>query len=150
MRGEQVVLDHDAAVCYAVEEGLGPVPRGMEADGPPERAGAPETEAKDEADEACGQQADGRLFGIFAVSETEADGEEQRAGPEAEPLGGAGLEEPRINTGEATGEGKEQVTAGEILFEQRDHEEAQEPERAVAKGRAAGEQATVEYEQASA
>src|SRR5437762_1249037 len=40
MRGEQVVLDHDAAVGYAVEEGLGPVPRGMEADGPPERAGA--------------------------------------------------------------------------------------------------------------
>ena len=42
MRGEKVMLDHDAAVGDAVEKGLRPVPRGMEADGPPQRAGAPE------------------------------------------------------------------------------------------------------------
>ena len=34
--GEQVVLDHVAAVADTVEEGLGPVPRGVGADRPPE------------------------------------------------------------------------------------------------------------------
>ena len=47
--GEQMVLDHDSAVSDAVEEGLRPVPCCVEADGPPERAGAPEAEAEDDA-----------------------------------------------------------------------------------------------------
>ena len=84
------------------------------------------------------------------MSETEADREQQRAGPEAEGLGVTRLEQPRVDAREASREGEEHVTAAEILFEQGDHEKAQEPERAVAKGRAAGEQATVEHEQASA
>lgn len=34
-RGQQMVLDHESAVRDAIEEGLGPVPRGVEADSPP-------------------------------------------------------------------------------------------------------------------
>jgi len=34
--GEQMVADHVAAVADTVEEGLGPVPRGVGADAPPE------------------------------------------------------------------------------------------------------------------
>jgi len=35
------MLDHQAAVGHAVEERFGPIPRGVEADGPPESTGAP-------------------------------------------------------------------------------------------------------------
>ena len=47
--GEEMVLYRDSAVGDAVEEGLSPVPRGVEADRPPERTGPPEAEAKDHA-----------------------------------------------------------------------------------------------------
>ena len=48
MAGEEMVLDHGSAVRDTVEKGLGPVPRGVEADSPPERARTPEAEAEDE------------------------------------------------------------------------------------------------------
>ena len=35
VRGQQMVLDHESAVRDTIEEGLGPVPRGVESDSPP-------------------------------------------------------------------------------------------------------------------
>ena len=51
VRGEQMVFDHESAVRDTIEEGLGPVPRRVEADSPPKRAGTPQAEAEDEAAE---------------------------------------------------------------------------------------------------
>src|ERR1022692_1962719 len=74
--GEEMVLDHESAVGDTVEEGLGPIPRGVEADGPPERAGAPEAEAEDDSDQPGGEQSDGRFAGVLAMAEAEEDGED--------------------------------------------------------------------------
>src|SRR5436190_10716678 len=60
------------------------------------------------------------------------------------------LEDPRIDTRKAAGEGKEQVAAAEILFEESDHQKAREPGCAIAKGSDAEEEATVEDEAAGA
>jgi hypothetical protein len=83
MRREEMALNHKAAVGGTVEEGLRPVPRRVEADGPPERAGAPQAEAEDDSDERGGEQADGRLAGVGAVDEAESEGEQQGRGPKA-------------------------------------------------------------------
>ena len=83
----EMASDHQAAVGDAVEERLRPVPGCVEADGPPERAGAPQAEAEEETDEAGGEQAERRLAGIAAVAEAEDEGEDQRGGPEAERVG---------------------------------------------------------------
>ena len=76
MSGEEMEFDHGTAVGDAAEEGLGPVPCGVEADGPPERAGAPETEAEDHGGETGREEADGRLAGIAAVDKAEEGGED--------------------------------------------------------------------------
>src|SRR5450755_4044576 len=76
MRGEKMVLRHHPAVGDAVEERLGPIPRSVEADGPPQRAGPPETEAKEQAGQTRREQPDGRLARILAVTQTEEDGKE--------------------------------------------------------------------------
>ena len=47
VRGEETALHEAAAVGDAVEEGLAPVPGGVEADAPPQRAGAPEGDDED-------------------------------------------------------------------------------------------------------
>src|SRR6185437_8736174 len=52
VRGEQMSAGDQAAVGYAVKEGLRPVPGGMESDGPPDGPGAPEAEAEEQAEEA--------------------------------------------------------------------------------------------------
>src|ERR1019366_8131869 len=69
--GEKMVLRHSSAVGDAPEEGLRPVPCGVEADRPPQRAGAPETEAKHHADQAGREHADRRFAWILAVAEAE-------------------------------------------------------------------------------
>ena len=35
VRGQQMVFDHESAVRDTIEEGLGPIPRGVEAESPP-------------------------------------------------------------------------------------------------------------------
>ncbi len=75
MGGEEMELDEGSAVGYAVEKRLRPVPRGVEADGPPERTGAPEAEAEEESDKAGAEQADGGLAGIGSVAEAEEERE---------------------------------------------------------------------------
>ena len=54
VRGVEVVFDHEAAVSDAVKKRLRPIPRSVQADGPPERTGAPEAEAEDEAGKSGG------------------------------------------------------------------------------------------------
>src|ERR1700691_3255495 len=100
-----MVLDHGAAVGYSVEERLGPVPRGVQADGPPERAGAPEAEAEDHGGETGGEQADGGFARVVAVAEAEEDGEDEGRGPETKGCVVAGVEGPLVDAGEATRKG---------------------------------------------
>ena len=87
MRGEEMPLDHDAAIGNAVEERLCPVPSCVEANGPPQRAGAPETEAEDEADESCRKQTEGRLAGVRNVTKSKDEGEDGGGGPETQDVG---------------------------------------------------------------
>ena len=98
MGGEETALDHQAAVGDAVEERLRPVPRRVEADGPPERAGAPQAEAEDQADQPGGEQAEGRLAGVGAMAEAEGEGEDEGRCPEAgSDVGVRGAEQPAID-----------------------------------------------------
>jgi len=129
--GEEAVLDHEAAVGDAEEEGLRPVPGGVETDGPPESAGAPEAEAEDHAGEAGGEQANGRLAVVIAVAEAEEEGETDGGGPETEDFAVTGLEEPEIEAGETASKGVKEEAAGEVLLEETDTEEAQEPDSAI-------------------
>src|SRR5208282_5753819 len=144
--GEETVLDHGPAVGNTVKEGLRPVPRGVEADGPPERAGAPKTEAEDQADQAGGEQSDGGLTRVAPVAEAEEEGAEDGRGPEAQGFAVAALEQPLVNAGEAARQGVLQVTAGEVLLGQADQHEGEQPERSVTKSVAAEEQALVNDE----
>ncbi len=65
---EEMVLGQEPAVWDAVEKGLCPIPRGVEADGPPERTGAPQAQAEDDADLSGGEQTDGRLAWVVSVA----------------------------------------------------------------------------------
>ena len=147
VRGYQMVLDHEPAVCDAVEKGLRPVPRRVEADGPPERPGAPEAEAENKAGETGGEQTDGGLSGIFAVTETEEDGKNDRRGPKTERLAVRRLKKPGINSCEAASEREEQVASRQIFLQEANHEKTKEPDQGVVQRYSAGKQAGVEDEQ---
>ena len=90
MGGEQMEGNHVAGVCDTEDKRLGPVPGGVEADGPPERAGSPEGEAEDEADEAGGDEAKGTFADVVFVAEAEDEGEEGGGDPEADGAGVGG------------------------------------------------------------
>ena len=142
-----MVLDHESAVSDTVEEGLGPIPRGVESDGPPERAGTPEAEAEDHSAQSGGEQSDGRFARVAAVAEAEQDGQDCGRGPEAQGWAVTGLEGPLIEAGEAARERVLDVAAGEVLLLQADQEEAEQPDGAVAENVAAKEQAAVDDEE---
>lgn len=142
-----MVLHQDSAVGDAVQEGLCPVPCGVEADSPPERAGAPEREGEDEGGEAGGEEAEGRLTGVGAVAEAEDEGEEGGGGPEAEGVAVGGLEREGVEPGEAAGEGEEQEAAKEVLLEEADGEEAERPFGSEAESGGRGEEFAIEDEQ---
>src|SRR6185312_11470894 len=57
-------------------------------------------------------------------------------------------EDEPVEAGEATGEGELEVAAGEVLLQQADDEEAEQPERAVVEGVVAVEEDAVDDEQA--
>ena len=65
--GEETALHEAAAVGDAVEEGLAPVPGGVEADAPPQRAGAPEGYDEDYAGEEDLEEAEPVLTGVVGV-----------------------------------------------------------------------------------
>ena len=92
MRGEKMVLHHESTISNTIEKGLGPVPRGVETNRPPQRASAPQTEAEAQAGKAGGEQADGRLARIVSVTKTEEHGEGDRGCPKTERLTTPGLE----------------------------------------------------------
>ena len=78
-----MVADHVAAVADTVEEGLGPVPRGVGTDGPPERARPPQTEYEREAKETNGDQTEWALSGVIAVAYAEDGAQDESGSPEA-------------------------------------------------------------------
>ena len=81
MGGEEVVPMR-SAVGDAVEEGLCPVPRGVEADGPPEGAGAVEGEGEDAPARPTVSDTPGGFAGVAEVGRAEEeDGEEEGGGP---------------------------------------------------------------------
>ena len=57
------------------------------------------------------------------------------------------LESPLVEAGEAAGERVLEVAAGEVLLEQADQEEAEQPDGSVAENVAAKEQATVDHQE---
>ena len=69
------MLDHDSTVGDAVEKGLPPIPRGVEADGPPKRTGTPQAEAEDHPGQEDGEQSDRGFAGVVGVADAEQDGE---------------------------------------------------------------------------
>src|ERR1700723_1918484 len=71
MRGEKMMLDHQPAIRHAIQEGLRPIPRGVKANRPPQRAGAPETQAENQSSKAGRKQTDRRFARIAAVAQSE-------------------------------------------------------------------------------
>src|SRR5665213_2444070 len=116
MGGEEMAARHQAAVRHAIEKGLRPVPGGVEADGPPQRSGAPEAEAEEKAGETRGEQAERRLARIAAVSYAEEIGQRGGGGPEAECVRVARAEMPAIESAKATRQGELQIAAAEELL----------------------------------
>src|ERR1017187_201440 len=145
--GEKMVLRHSSAVGDAPEEGLRPVPCGVEADRPPQRAGAPETEAKHHADQAGREHADRRFAWIPAGAEAEEEGQDHGGRPETERSAVARFKSPPVETSETAREGVLEVAAAELLLEQADQEKAEQPRGPVTKNIAAKEQAAVDDEQ---
>src|ERR1035441_398556 len=145
--GEKMALRHSSAVGDAPEEGLRPVPCGVEADRPPQRAGAPETEAKHHADQAGREHADRRFARILAVAEAEEEGQDHGGSPETERSAVARFKSPPVETSETAREGVLEVAAAEVLLEQADQEKAEQPRGPVTKNIAAKEQAAVDDEQ---
>ena len=126
---EKVALGVGAGVCDAVEEGLGPIPGGVDANSPPEGAGAPEGEGEDSAGETYGEDARGGLSLVAEVSgHEEADGEDKGGDPEADDVGvlvGGG--EGASKAGDAAGDGVLEIAAGEELLKQADEEKDKSP-----------------------
>ena len=141
------MLHGHAAVGDAVEEGLGPIPCGVEADRPPEGAGAPETNGEDERGEAGGEESDGRFAGVGAVSQAEDGGEQEGGGPEAERIAARCFEGQGEEAGETAGEGEEEEAAEEVLLREADAEEAGGPLDGVTERGGAGEEMAVEDEE---
>src|ERR1017187_4637182 len=145
--GEEVGRRHSSAFGDGPEEGLSPVPCGVEADRPPQRAGAPETEAKHHADQAGREHADRRFAWILAVAEAEEEGQDHGGSPETERLAVARFKSPPAKASETAREGVLEVAAAEVLLEQADQKEAEQPHAPATKNIAAKEQATVDDEQ---
>src|SRR5579864_6487384 len=86
MRRQQAMRTDAPAIRNAEEERLCPVPRSVQANGPPQRTGAPQAEREHQARAACAKKADGRLAGVEAVQKAEAEGDEHGRTPEADRL----------------------------------------------------------------
>jgi hypothetical protein len=131
-----------SAVGNAAKEGLGPVPGGVEADGPPERAGAPEAEAEDQGDQYDGEQSDG----IFAVGKAEKEGQDHGGSPEGERFAGARLNGPRVEASDAAGQRVLDVAPEKRLLEQADEKKAKQPDCPITENVGTKEQAAVDDE----
>ena len=146
--GVEVTLHHGAGVGYAVEEGLSPVPGGVEANGPPERPGAVEGEAEDQAGQTGGEESEGGFAWVALMAEAEEEGEDESGGPEAEGVAVSGVEEGSIKAGEAAGEGVLEIAAGKVLLEAADEGKAEGPEESVLEGGGVRQEASIEVEEA--
>src|SRR5262249_10032586 len=86
-RVEQVAGRRGPAIGYGVEVGLSPVPGHVEPDGDPQVAGAEQGQAKEEPDQAGGDQAELSLSGVAPVNRAETSGEDRRRRPEVYAFG---------------------------------------------------------------
>ena len=65
------------------------------------------------------------------MTETKQEGDDECTSPETECLALAGLEQPRIDAGEPSGEREKQIAAVEVLLKKTNDQEAEEPDCAV-------------------
>src|ERR1019366_2987890 len=101
----------------------------VESDGPPKRAGAPQTEAENQRGEAGGQQPDGRLAFVAAVNEAEEDRDDDGRGPKAQGEAVPRFKSPPIDAGKAAGKRVLHEAAREVFLQQADEEKAAQPDR---------------------
>lgn len=125
VRGEEAALHESSGVGDAVEERLGPVPCGVEADGPPERAGAPQGNDENDAGEEDLEEAEGVFASVVGVGKDEERGGEEGGDPEGDGAGVAGCD--AVADGyEAAGEGELKITAHGVLLREADQKERDE------------------------
>ena len=118
----------------------------MEADGPPQRAGAPERVAEDHGGEEGHDDADGVFARVVEVSGAEEERHEEGGDGEGDGAG-VGAGDSFGEAVDAAGEGVLEEAAAEVLLEEADGEEGGEPLDAGEEDRCAVEGAGVEDEE---
>ena len=147
--GEETALHEAAAVGDAVEEGLAPVPGHVEADAPPQRAGAPESDDEDNAGQEDLEEAQRGLSGVARVGVEEECGGEDGGDPEGDGAGALWRDEI-ADRDQAAGEGELDVAAEDVLLGEADEEEGEELEGAPVGDGGAVVEAGVEGEEMEA
>src|ERR1700758_2627156 len=132
MLAEEMTAGHETTVGGSVEVGFTPVPCGVEADCPPEGAGVPDAEAKNESNGASGKETDRRLSGIATVTESKEEGKDKCAPPESD----------------TASHGVLHVAAQEGLFAQANQQEHDRPGRGLSQDGCAMEHLTIKGEEA--
>src|ERR1700761_5334208 len=133
MRGEQTVRAGGTAVSNTEEKRLRPVPRSVQADGPPQRTCTPQAECKHQARAAGAEKADRRLARIQAVQRAEAEGDNHRCTPEADRLRVTIVwRDVADQSCQAFSKVELQIATEEKLLEEADAEERDCPHEAVA------------------
>ncbi len=123
---EEAAGAEDAAVRNAVEEALCPVPRHVEADGPPQRTGAPEGVAEDDGGKEGHHDAHGIFVGVGEMACAEDERHEECGDPEGDEAsirGGDFFGEAE----DAAGEGELKEAAAEVLLKEANGEEGKQP-----------------------
>src|SRR6185437_4368134 len=139
--GEQAVGADAATVCDAEEEGLRPVPRSVQTDGPPQRAGAPQAEGEHQARTTGAEKADGGLARIQAMHEAKAEGDEHGRAPETDCLNvAAGGRDMADESRQAICQAELQIAAEEKLLKEADADKADCPHEAIANRRQRAQQ----------
>ena len=146
MSGEKVEAEGGSAIGDSVKEGLGPVPGGVDSDGPPERTGAPEAQTKDERGETGANEPEGTFAGVAAMDGAKPERDKNSGDPEACCLRIDAGGEAASKSGEAPAEGVLQVAAEEVLFKETDGEKAGDPLESVAQDVRAEEKPAVNDE----
>src|ERR1700760_1550684 len=145
MRGEQTVRAGSAAVSNAEEKGLRPVPRSVQADGPPQRTCTPQAECKHQARAAGAEKADRRLPRIQAVQRAEAERYKYGRAPEADRLSVPVVwRDGADESGQALRQVELQIAAEEKLLKEADPKEGHCPHETIAHCRKRSQQNTGE------
>jgi hypothetical protein len=136
MRSEETALHEAAAIGYTIEEGLCPVPGHVEADGPPERAGAPERGDKNDTDDEDLKEAEFVFAAVVRMGQKKESRGYGGGKPEGDSAGvppGDGI----ADANEAPCEGELEIAAKGILLDKADEEEDEELNQAPSEDGAA-------------